>query len=77
MTSLRRPRVLWFSVVMILALASASMAQGTGTVLNRANFGIPSQSLFAVNGTRLADAGRITTLASAPRQAQIGVKFVW
>jgi hypothetical protein len=48
MTSLGRPRVLWFSVVMILALASASMAQGTGT-----------------------------TLASAPRQAQIGVKFVW
>lgn len=46
-------------------------------VLNRANFGIPSQSLFAANGTRLADAGRITTLASAPRQAQIGVKFVW
>jgi Carboxypeptidase regulatory-like domain/TonB-dependent Receptor Plug Domain len=46
-------------------------------VLNRTNFGIPSQSLFAANGTRLADAGRITTLASAPRQAQIGVKFVW
>jgi hypothetical protein len=35
-------------------------------VLNRSNFGIPSQSLFAANGTRLADAGRITTLASAP-----------
>ncbi len=46
-------------------------------VLNRANFGIPSQSLFAANGTRLADAGRITTLASSPRQAQLGVKFVW
>jgi Carboxypeptidase regulatory-like domain/TonB-dependent Receptor Plug Domain len=46
-------------------------------LLNRANFGIPSQSLFAANGTRLADAGRITTLASAPRQAQIGVKFIW
>jgi hypothetical protein len=43
----------------------------------RTNFGIPSQSLFAANGTRLADAGRVTTLASAPRQAQIGVKFVW
>jgi len=46
-------------------------------LLNRANFGIPAQSLFAANGTRLADAGRITTLASAPRQAQLGVKFVW
>lgn len=46
-------------------------------VLNRANFGIPSQSLFAANGTRLADAGRITALASAPRQAQLGVKFIW
>jgi len=46
-------------------------------LLNRANFGIPSQSLFAANGTRLADAGRITTLASSPRQAQVGVKFVW
>ena len=65
MTSLRRPRVLWFSVVMILALPPASMAQ------------VPSQSLFAANGTRLADAGRLTTLASARRQAQIGVKVVW
>lgn len=46
-------------------------------VLNRANFGIPSQSLFAANGTRLADAGRITTLASAPRQAQLGIKFTF
>ncbi len=46
-------------------------------LLNRANFGIPSQSLFAANGTRLADAGRITTLASSPRQAQLGIKFVW
>jgi hypothetical protein len=46
-------------------------------LLNRANFGIPATSLFAANGTRLADAGRITTLASAPRQAQLGVKFVW
>lgn len=46
-------------------------------LLNRANFGIPSQSLFAANGSRLADAGRITTLASAPRQAQLGVKFQW
>ncbi|MGH9200080.1 MAG: TonB-dependent receptor domain-containing protein, partial [Vicinamibacterales bacterium] len=46
-------------------------------VLNRSNFGIPAQSLFAANGTRLADAGRITTLASSPRQAQLGVKFVW
>ena len=46
-------------------------------LLNRANFGIPSQNLFASNGTRLADAGRITTLASSPRQAQLGLKFVW
>lgn len=46
-------------------------------LLNRANFGIPSQSLFAANGSRLADVGRITTLASAPRQAQLGVKFQW
>ena len=46
-------------------------------LLNRANFGIPSQLLFAANGSRLADAGRITTLASAPRQAQLGVKFQW
>jgi hypothetical protein len=46
-------------------------------LLNRANFGIPSTALFAANGTRLADAGRITTLASSPRQAQLGVKFVW
>ena len=46
-------------------------------MLNRSNFGIPSPSLFAANAARLADAGRITTLASAPRQAQLGVKVVW
>jgi hypothetical protein len=46
-------------------------------LLNRANFGIPSTALFAANGTRLADAGRIRSLASSPRQAQLGVKFVW
>ncbi len=46
-------------------------------LLNRANFGIPNQDLFAANGNRLADAGQITTLASSPRQAQLGIKFVW
>jgi hypothetical protein len=67
-------------------MASRNVVFGTRSVqlrfevfnlLNRANFGIPATSLFAANGTRLADAGRITTLASSPRQAQLGVKFVW
>ncbi len=46
-------------------------------LLNRANFGLPSQNLFAANGSRLADAGRITSTTTPPRQAQLGIKFVW
>lgn len=46
-------------------------------LLNRANFGLPQQSVFNVNATIREDAGRITTTATSARQIRLGMKLVW
>jgi hypothetical protein len=46
-------------------------------LLNRANFGLPSQTLFNAQGGYLDDAGRIRTTVTSARQIQLGVRFVW
>lgn len=46
-------------------------------VLNRANFSNPAAALFNSNGTRRAEAGRITSTSTPARQMQLGVKVVW
>jgi hypothetical protein len=46
-------------------------------LLNRANFGLPQQTVFNANGTVREDAGRITNTSTSARQMQLGVKVVW
>jgi hypothetical protein len=47
-------------------------------LFNRANFNPPSNPIvFNTDGTYVAGSGRITTLATTPRQVQLGVKFVF
>lgn len=46
-------------------------------LLNRANFSMPTASIFNANGTYRADAGRITSTVGTPRQMQLGIKFLW
>jgi hypothetical protein len=47
-------------------------------LFNRANFNPPSNSVvFNADGTYVAGSGRITTLATTPRQVQFGLKFVF
>jgi hypothetical protein len=47
-------------------------------LFNRANFNPPSNpTLFNTDGTYVSGSGRITTLATTPRQVQFGVKFVF
>ena len=46
-------------------------------VLNRANFGIPSNVIFNSNGTYSGSAGRITSTSTTSRQIQIGLKLIW
>ncbi|MBI1873958.1 MAG: TonB-dependent receptor [Acidobacteria bacterium] len=46
-------------------------------LLNRANFGLPQNQVFAANGSVREDAGRITTTSTAARQIQLGLKAVW
>jgi carboxypeptidase family protein len=50
----------------------------TFNLLNRANFNPPSNAVvFNSDGSYVAGAGRITTLATTPRQVQFGVKFAF
>jgi hypothetical protein len=46
-------------------------------LFNRANFGLPQQTVFNANGTVREDAGRITSTSTSARQMQLGVKLVW
>ena len=46
-------------------------------LFNRANFGLPQQTVFNPNGTVREDAGRITSTSTAARQVQLGAKVVW
>jgi hypothetical protein len=46
-------------------------------LLNRANYGFPTASIFNADGTYSADAGQITTTIGTPRQIQLGAKIVW
>jgi hypothetical protein len=46
-------------------------------LFNRANFGLPQQTVFNANGTVREDAGRITSTSTSARQIQIGAKVVW
>jgi hypothetical protein len=48
-------------------------------VANRANFAAPlaNNRLFDATGNAVSFAGRITTLSTAPRQLQLGVKLMW
>jgi hypothetical protein len=46
-------------------------------LFNRANFGLPQQTVFNANGTVREDAGRITSTSTSARQIQLGAKFVW
>jgi hypothetical protein len=48
-------------------------------VANRANFAAPlaNNRLFDATGNAVSFAGRITTLSTAPRQLQFGVKLMW
>ena len=47
-------------------------------LFNRANFNPPGNpAVFNTNGTYVPGSGRITTLATTPRQIQFGVKFVF
>jgi hypothetical protein len=48
-------------------------------VVNRANFAAPlaNNRLFDATGTPVPFAGQITTLATGPRQLQLGVKLIW
>ena len=45
-------------------------------VLNHANLGTPNATVFS-NGTINASAGLITTLATNPRQIQVGLKLIF
>ena len=44
---------------------------------NWANLGSPGTSIFTSSGTRNATAGTIASTATAARQIQIGVKFMF
>jgi hypothetical protein len=44
-------------------------------ITNRANFALPSATLFNANGARLAAAGRITRTVTSARQGQLAVRF--
>jgi len=44
---------------------------------NRANFGLPRQTIFNSDGTVNGAAGRITTTVTASRQVQFGLKLVF
>ena len=47
-------------------------------LFNRTNFNPPSNAIvFNSDGSYVSGAGRITTLATTPRQVQFGVKFVF
>jgi hypothetical protein len=47
-------------------------------LFNRANFNPPGNpAVFNTDGTYVAGSGRITTLATTPRQIQFGVKYVF
>jgi len=47
-------------------------------VFNRANFNPPGNpTVFNTDGTYVSGSGRITTLATTPRQIQFGVKYVF
>jgi hypothetical protein len=47
-------------------------------LFNRANFNPPSNAIvFNSDGSYVSGAGRITTLATTPRQVQLGLKFVF
>ncbi len=46
-------------------------------VLNRANFGDPSRTVFDSSQRILGNAGRITTTVTSARQIQFGLKVIW
>jgi hypothetical protein len=46
-------------------------------LFNRANFGLPQQTVFNANGEVREDVGRITGTSTSARQIQLGAKFVW
>jgi outer membrane receptor protein involved in Fe transport len=49
----------------------------TFNILNRANFALPTASIFNADGTYRSDAGRITSTIGTPRQVQLGAKIIW
>ncbi len=46
-------------------------------IFNRANFGTPQFKILDGRGNRIGDAGRITNTATASRQIQLALKFVF
>ena len=46
-------------------------------LLNRANFGLPSNAIFNSNGTFRGTAGRINSTTTTSRQIQFGLKFLF
>ena len=46
-------------------------------LFNRANFGLPSNTLFTAAGAAVGNAGLITSTATASRQIQFGLKLIW
>jgi hypothetical protein len=46
-------------------------------LLNRVNFGVPSNTIFNPDGTYNANAGRITTTQTPARQIQLGLRFTF
>lgn len=66
------------SVIKNFSIADTGTAQfrlEIFNVLNRANFALPSASLFDSRGARVGSAGRITRTVGSARQIQLAVRF--
>jgi hypothetical protein len=69
-----------FSALKAFAISERLRAQFRAeffNLLNRANFGLPSNGIFNAAGAPLGTAGLITSTATTSRQIQFGLKLIW
>ncbi len=68
------------SLFRVIPVGGAMKLQFRGEIfnlLNRANFGLPSNIVFNADGSYRGAAGRVTATSTTSRQIQFGLKLIW